>query len=89
MAAFDRAARALAAGVAATAALVEIDAVVVGGGVAKAGELLLDPLRRHLKEYAALPFTSGLVVVPAQQGTDAGLIGAAHLAHAALGDPVA
>lgn len=85
LAAFDRAARALAAGVAATAALVEIDAVVVGGGVAKTGDLLLDPLRRHLKEYAALPFTSGLIVVPAQQGTDAGLIGAAHLARAALG----
>ena len=88
LAAFDRAARALAAGVAATAALVEIEAVVVGGGVAKAGDVLLEPLRRHLKEYAALPFTSGLIVAPAQQGTDAGLIGAAHLAHAALGDPI-
>ncbi len=36
-AAFDRAGRALAAAVAATAALVELDLVVVGGGVAQAG----------------------------------------------------
>lgn len=86
LAAFDRAARALAAGVAASAALVEIEAVVVGGGVAETGELLLDPLRRHLKEYAALPFASGVLVVPARQGTDAGLVGAAHLAQVALTD---
>ncbi|MBS2965254.1 ROK family protein [Actinocrinis puniceicyclus] len=89
LAAFDHAARALAAGVAATAALVEIEAVVVGGGVAKTGDLLLEPLRRHLKEYASLPFAAGVVVVPAQRGTDAGLIGAAHLARGASGDSAA
>jgi glucokinase len=82
--AFDRAARALAAGIAATAALVEIEAAVVGGGVARAGELLLGPLRRHLATYAALPFAARTAVVPAQLGTDAGLVGAAALARPAL-----
>jgi glucokinase len=86
IAAFERAARALAAGVAATAALVEIEAVVVGGGVAKAGEVLFEPLRRHLKEYAALPFAAGILVAPAQRGTDAGLIGAAYLARSSAFD---
>ncbi|WP_181766971.1 ROK family protein, partial [Streptomyces albidus (ex Kaewkla and Franco 2022)] len=74
---FDCAARALAAGIAATATLVEIEIAVVGGGVAKAGEVLFAPLRRALNEYATLSFVRGLEVVPAQMGMDAGLIGAA------------
>ncbi|MBF9073105.1 ROK family protein [Streptacidiphilus fuscans] len=80
VAAFDRAARALAAGIAATATLVELDVAVLGGGVLRAGELLLAPLRHHLTTYAALPFTQGLQVRAAELGTDAGLIGAAALA---------
>ena len=80
VAAFDRAAQALAAGIAATATLVELELAVVGGGVAAAGEVLFAPLRRHLAGYAALPFVAGLRVEPALLGTDAGLIGAAALA---------
>jgi glucokinase len=80
LAAFDRAGRALAAGIAATATLVELDVAVLGGGVLRAGELLLTPLRRHLESYATLPFTRHLTVRAAELGTDAGLIGAAALA---------
>ncbi|MFZ4301913.1 ROK family protein [Streptomyces cinereoruber] len=76
-ASFERAARALAAGIAATAALVEIDIAVVGGGVAGAGEVLFAPLRRSLRDYATLSFVRNLTVVPAVTGTDAGLLGAA------------
>ncbi|MFD7130727.1 ROK family protein [Streptomyces sp. NPDC059894] len=76
-ASFERAARALAAGIAATAALVEIDIAVVGGGVAEAGEVLFAPLRRSLADYATLSFVRRLTVVPARMGTDAGLVGAA------------
>ncbi len=61
-------------------ALAELDAVVIGGGVAQVGELLLGPLRTHLGTYAALPFTTGLKVHRAQLGTDAGLVGAAAVA---------
>ncbi|MFJ1707645.1 ROK family protein [Kitasatospora sp. NPDC088346] len=78
--AFDLAGRALAAGIAAAATLIEIEAAIVGGGVAKAGDLLLTPLRRHLDTYAALPFAAGIAVLPAELGTDAGLVGAAALA---------
>ncbi|WP_030251226.1 ROK family protein [Streptomyces violens] len=74
---FDRAAQALAAGIAATATLVEIEIVVIGGGVSGAGEVLFAPLRRALKEYATLSFVRGIKVVPAQMGTDAGVVGAA------------
>ncbi|MEV5365489.1 ROK family protein [Streptomyces cellulosae] len=77
VASFERAARALAAGIAATATLVEIDIAVIGGGVGKAGEVLFAPLRKALTEYATLSFVQRLTVVPAQTGTDAGLVGAA------------
>ncbi|GAU67299.1 putative sugar kinase [Streptomyces sp. NBRC 110611] len=74
---FERAAQALAAGIAATATLVEIDIAVIGGGVAGAGEVLFAPLRAALRAYATLSFVSDLTVVPAQMGTDAGVVGAA------------
>ncbi|MFR9725610.1 ROK family protein [Streptomyces sp. MS19] len=75
--AYERAARALAAGIAATATLIEIETVVIGGGVSQAGDVLFAPLRRALSAYATLPFVRNLEVVPAQLGTDAGLVGAA------------
>ncbi|MGW7451922.1 ROK family protein [Streptomyces sp. NPDC054787] len=77
LAAFDRAGRALAAAIAATATLVETDIAVIGGGVAAAGDTLFTPIRTHLADYARLSFVQELRVVPASLGTDAGLIGAA------------
>ncbi|MEV5341365.1 ROK family protein, partial [Streptomyces sp. NPDC052676] len=77
VASFERAARALAAGIAATATLVEIDIAVIGGGVGKAGDVLFTPLRRALADYATLSFVRHLEVAPARTGTDAGLVGAA------------
>ncbi|MDQ1012360.1 glucokinase [Streptomyces sp. V4I23] len=76
-ASFERAAQALAAGIAATATLVEIDIAVIGGGVAGAGDVLFTPLRRALRDYATLSFVQRLTVAPARMGTDAGLVGAA------------
>ncbi|MFD8809057.1 ROK family protein [Streptomyces sp. NPDC059597] len=77
VAAFERAAQALAAGIAATATHVEIDIAVIGGGVGKAGDVLFVPLRKALARYATLSFVQRLTVAPAQMGTDAGLVGAA------------
>ncbi|NNN29073.1 ROK family protein [Streptomyces sp. S3(2020)] len=77
VASFERAAQALAAGIAATATLVEIDIAVIGGGVGKAGDVLFAPLRKALTDYATLSFVRRLAVTPAQMGTDAGLVGAA------------
>jgi glucokinase len=82
LAAYDRAAKALAAGIAATITLVELDLVVIGGGVAQAGETLFGPLRRHLGGYAVLDFARDVPVVPAELALDAGLIGAAAAAAA-------
>ncbi len=77
LAAFARAGQALAAGIAATATLVELDVVVIGGGVALSGELLLGPLRARLAEYATLSYVRGLRICSAELGADAGLVGAA------------
>ena len=54
--------------------------IILGGGVAQAGALLLDPVRETLKKKA-FPIASRFVkVLPALLGPDAGLIGAAALA---------
>ncbi|MEI5100799.1 ROK family protein [Streptomyces sp. PmtG] len=87
LASFDRAAQALAAGIAATATLVEIDIAVIGGGVAMAGDVLFAPLRRCLRDYATLSFVRRLAVAPALMGTDAGLVGAAAAALRAFPEP--
>ncbi|MFD6425501.1 ROK family protein [Streptomyces sp. NPDC060198] len=81
-ASFDRAAQALAAGIAATATLVEIDIAVIGGGVAGAGDVLFAPLRRALADYATLSFVRDVTVTAAVMGNDAGLVGAAAAATA-------
>ncbi|MFI2368142.1 ROK family protein [Streptomyces sp. NPDC018833] len=89
-ASFERAAKALAAGIGATATLVEIDIAVIGGGVAGAGDVLFAPLRRALREYATLSFVQRLTVAPARMGADAGLVGAAAAATLGRGEtPVA
>ncbi|MGO9157409.1 ROK family protein [Mycobacterium sp.] len=80
MQAFRRGAGALAAMIASVAAVCDLDLVVIGGGVAKSGPLLFDPLRAALADYARLDFLAGLRVVPAELGGDAGLVGAARLA---------
>jgi glucokinase len=77
--AFRRSATALAAMIASVGAVCDLDLVVIGGGVAKAGPILFDPLRAALAGYAGLSFIRGLQVLPAALGGDAGLIGAAAL----------
>jgi glucokinase len=80
--AFHRSATALAAMIASVGAVCDLDLVVIGGGVAKSGPILFEPLRAALADYAGLSFIRGLRVVPAELGGDAGLIGAAALASA-------
>jgi glucokinase len=77
--AFHRGATALAAMIASVGAVCDLDLVVLGGGVARAGPLLFDPLRAALANYAGLSFIRDLRVVPAALGGNAGLIGAAAL----------
>lgn len=68
-------------GMASLAAVLDPDTFVVGGGVAKAGELLLGPVRtafrQHLTGRGHRPEAR---IVPAVLGNDAGVIGVADLA---------
>jgi len=76
---FRRAGHALGRGIASAAALVDLDRVVIGGGVSQAGTLLFDPLRAELARRACLAFTRDLSVLPAALGRQAGVVGAAAL----------
>ncbi|MEU5690687.1 ROK family protein [Actinosynnema sp. NPDC020468] len=78
-AAFERAGRAVGLAIVATAAVCDLDLAVVGGGVAQAGDLLFEPLRRTVAEHAGLSYLDGLRVEPARLGGRAGLVGAAAL----------
>ena len=60
--------------------LLNPDAVVIGGGVARAGELLLEPIRRTIRDRVSPLFCEQLKVVTAELGNDAGIIGCAELA---------
>lgn len=51
--------------------------IVIGGGVAAAGELILDPIRRSMRSRVFLVDALQVEVVAAQLGNNAGLIGAA------------
>ncbi len=59
------------------------DAIVVGGGVIAAGDLLLDPARRELRARALTPMNR-TPILEATLGADAGMIGAAALARTEL-----
>lgn len=54
--------------------------VVIGGGAAAAGELLLEPARRVLAKRGLRPSRDQAEIVPAHFGAEAGMLGAAILA---------
>lgn len=51
--------------------------VVIGGGVAQAGDLLLEPIRRTVRDRVRVMPVEQVSIVPAELGPNAGLIGAA------------
>ena len=79
LAAFARSGDAVGRVIAWCAALLDLQMVVVGGGLAQSGPPLWDPLLAAVREHAVLPFLADLRVVPPGLGGDAGLVGAAAL----------
>jgi glucokinase len=81
LALFERVGHWLGVGIASLVTIFDPDLVVVGGGVAATGELLLAPARAsferyvHARDHRDLP-----PLVPSRLGADAGLVGAATLA---------
>jgi len=60
--------------------LLNVDVVVLGGGVMAEDNLLLDPIRNRVKTDAIAVSFEGCRIVGAELGPDAGIIGAALLA---------
>jgi glucokinase len=58
--------------------------VVVGGGFARAGDLLVEPARKVVSESALAPARDEVRIVPALLGVEAGLIGAGLVGFEAL-----
>jgi glucokinase len=63
--------------------LLNPELVLIGGGVAAAGECLLEPLRWEVRRRA-LPTATTTPILPAALGSNAGLLGAAALAFRSL-----
>ncbi len=69
----------LAMGIANILCTINPEVIVLGGGVAGAGDMLLNPLKEKLKKYA-LPVTlEGLEILQAKLGSEAGILGSAAL----------
>jgi len=50
------------------------DVVVIGGGVAGAGEILFKPVRRFAQLYSLPSTYSSVKILPARLGDDAGVV---------------
>ena len=69
--------RALACGIASIVNVLDPEVIVIGGGIAAAGELLFDPLHAELDRVEWRPHGHRVRIAPAELGEFAGAIGAA------------
>jgi glucokinase len=60
--------------------LLNVEVVVLGGGVMVAGDLILKPIREAAQQATVAPAFQCVRIVPAELGQEAGIIGAAFLA---------
>ncbi|WP_199621554.1 ROK family glucokinase [Paenibacillus alkalitolerans] len=74
-----RAAFYLGKAMAATAVIVNPQRFILGGGVARAGDILFDAVREVFTKYTPEPARAYVDIVPAELGNDAGVVGAAGL----------
>jgi glucokinase len=74
---YEFAGKVIGAGIANVITAVTPRRIVIGGGVAAAGELILDPIRRSMRARVFLVDSLQVEVVLAQLGNNAGMVGAA------------
>lgn len=75
---FDKFCDYLGYSLAATAAIVDPEIFIIGGGVSKAGQVLVDRVQGYFKKYA-WPGIRGIKFALAELGNDAGIYGAASM----------
>jgi glucokinase len=76
---FDKFCDYLGYSLAATAAVIDPEIFIIGGGVSKAGQILVDRVQAYFKKYA-WPGIRGIEFALATLGNDAGICGAASIA---------
>lgn len=76
---FDKFCDYLGYSLAATAAVIDPEIFIIGGGVSKAGQVLVDRVQAYFKKYA-WPGIRGIEFALATLGNDAGICGAASIA---------
>ena len=84
VAVWDEACRFLAIGIANAITLIAPEVVIVGGGVASAGDLLFDPLREQVPGFVSMIPAEFIRIVPAELGTESGVHGAVALARSSF-----
>jgi glucokinase len=57
--------------------LLNPEAIIIGGGIAKAGQVLFDPLHKKLQQVLSPVLAENIHLIPARFGNEAGIIGAA------------
>ncbi len=67
--------------------LLNPEMVVIGGGIAQAGEIILDPIRRTANACAIRSLSRTCRIVPAELGDNAGIMGAIALVQQAADAP--
>lgn len=72
--------RYLAIGLGNAVTLLAPEIVVIGGGIAAAGELLFEPIRRLIPEYVSMIPADRINIAPAALGTESGFRGAVAIA---------
>ena len=76
----QEAGRALGIAVASLAMTLNIEQFVIGGSVASAGDLLLDPARESLQRYSFKAVAARVKIAASTLGEDAAILGAAFMA---------
>lgn len=81
----DEAGNALGAAIATMAMMIDIDLFVIGGSVAKAGDLLLAPARRAVPHYSFASVGARVQILPTALHDDGPILGCAWLARQEVG----
>ena len=77
IAAYERAGKYIGIAIADLLHIFNLSRVIIGGGVSRAGDLLLDPIRESVKKHVMSEvYLTDLEIVPASLGDDPGLLGA-------------
>lgn len=76
----DDSCKKIAFGISTAINLLDLDLVIIAGGLSLAGDFLIDNIKKHLKAYMLPSLLKNFEIKIAKLGNDAGIFGAAYLA---------